>query len=82
MTDAIDKLLADTSDVLSASEVAKLLGVTKQGVYHWLRDAVIPGYKVGTQWFILREELAATLRRGANTSPIGQKANDSDQEAN
>ncbi len=66
VTDGIDRLLDGKPVTLSAPEVAELLGVTKQGVYHWLRDGVIPGYKVGTTWFILRDELAETLRKGAN----------------
>lgn len=66
--DALDALFEDRPAVLSAPEVADLLGMTRQGVYHWLRDEVIPGYKVGTIWFILRDELKDTLRKGANTS--------------
>lgn len=73
VTDGIDRLL-DGPVTLSAPEVADLLGVTKQGVYHWLRDGVIPGYKVGTTWFILRDELAETLRKGANAPRL--KADD------
>ena len=48
-----------------------MLALTKQGVYHWLRDGVIPGYKVGTTWFIFRDELKETPRKGAN-APRGR----------
>jgi len=41
--------------------------MTKPGVYKWLKDGVIPGYKVGSTWFILRDELKQTLEAGANT---------------
>ncbi|MFC3690456.1 helix-turn-helix domain-containing protein [Aquipuribacter hungaricus] len=67
MTDELDALFAEYKDTLNVGDVAELLGMTKQGVYLWLRDGVIPGYKVGTSWFILREELKKTLRAGANT---------------
>ncbi len=76
MSDGVEKLLAGRPVTLSAPEVAELLGVTKQGVYHWLRDGVIPGYKVGTTWFILRDELAETLRQGANSPRL--KADEKD----
>lgn len=66
MTDGLDALFEGRRDTLTAPEVAEMLGMTKQGVYHWLRDGVIPGYKLGSQWFILRDELKETLRKGAN----------------
>ncbi len=69
MTDGLDALFEGRGPTLSAGEVAELLGMTKQGVYHWLRDGVLPGYKVGTTWFILRDELKETLRKGANAGP-------------
>ena len=40
--------------------------MTKPGVYKWLHEGVLPGYKVGSTWFILRDELKETLRAGAN----------------
>jgi len=66
VTGELDGLFEGRKEVLTAPEVAELLGMTKQGIYHWLRDGVIPGYKVGTTWFILRDELKSTLRAGAN----------------
>lgn len=68
VTDGLDALFEGRPDTLSAPEVAELLGVTRQGVYHWLRDGVIPGYKLGAQWFILRDELKAALAAGANSA--------------
>lgn len=66
MTDHIDALFQDFGPTLTVPQVAETLGVTKQAVYHWLRDGVIPGYKVGTSWFILRDEIVETMRSGAN----------------
>jgi len=62
----LDQLFEGRPETLSAQEVADLLGMTKPGVYKWLKDGVIPGYKVGSSWFILRDELKETLRAGAN----------------
>lgn len=67
MTDAIDKLFDGRGATLSVAEVAEILGMTKQGIYYWLRDGVLPGYKVGTTWFIVTSELKEALRQGKNT---------------
>jgi excisionase family DNA binding protein len=66
MTTALNSLFKDRPEVLTAPQVAELLGMTKQGIYHWLRDGVIRGYKVGTTWFILRDDLKETLLSGSN----------------
>jgi excisionase family DNA binding protein len=81
VTDGLDALFEGRDPTLSAPEVAEMLGMTKQGVYHWLRDGVIPGYKVGTTWFILRDELKETLRKGANAPRLrGTKSQEDDKE--
>lgn len=67
VTDGLDALFEGRKETLTVPEVAELLGMTKPGVYKWLKDGVIPGYKVGATWFILRDELKETLRQGANT---------------
>lgn len=63
---ALDALFAGRPDVLSVEEVAEVLNVTRTNVYAWLRDGVIPGYKLGTTWRVLRDELKATMATGAN----------------
>ena len=74
MSSGLDALFQGVKATLSAPEVADLLGMTKPGVYKWLKDGVIPGYKVGSTWFILRDELRQTLEAGANgtrtTGPV------------
>lgn len=71
MTNGLDALFEGLAPTISAPEVAELLGMTKQGVYNWLRDGTIPGYKLGNTWFVLRDELKEALRRGANTPRAG-----------
>ena len=66
MTDALDALFEGRPSTLSVAEVAEILGMTKQGVYYWLRGGVIPGYKLATTWFIIRDELKEAVRQGAN----------------
>ena len=58
---ALDALFAGRPDVLSVEDVAEVLNVTRTNVYAWLRDGVIPGYKLGTTWRVLRDELKATM---------------------
>jgi excisionase family DNA binding protein len=84
VTDGLDALFEGHGPTLTAPEVAELLGMTKQGVYNWLRDGVIPGYKLGSTWFVLRGELKEALRQGAN-APRGRatesrRVKESDQE--
>ena len=64
----LDALFEGRPEKLSVQDVADILGMTKPGVYKWLKDGVIPGYKVGSSWFILRDELKETLRAGANVA--------------
>lgn len=66
VTSGLDALFAGRKETLTVPEVANMLGMTKPGVYKWLKDGVLPGYKVGATWFILRDELKETLRAGAN----------------
>lgn len=68
MPDAIDDLFQQDPPTLGPADVAERLGTTKKTVYVWLREGIIPGYRVGTSWFIIRDELKEVLRRGANTS--------------
>ena len=72
MTRELDALFDDLPRTLSVQDVAQIFNLTKPGVYKWLRDGVIPGYKLGSTWFILRDELRAQLEAGANHRRSGQ----------
>lgn len=62
----LDEFLADHPMRLSVPEVADLLGVTTQGVYKWIHAGVIPAYKLGSSWLILRDELRDAIASGSN----------------
>lgn len=66
VVDYLDRLFKDRPEKLTPAEAADILGITTQGIYGWLKDGVIPAYKVGKSWIILRDELEETVRAGAN----------------
>jgi len=66
VSDRLDALFDGRPEMLSVTDVAEMFGVTNQGVYKWLRQGVIPGYKLGGTWFVLRDELRDALQAGAN----------------
>ncbi|MEW2011310.1 helix-turn-helix domain-containing protein [Microbacterium sp. NPDC078814] len=65
-SDAVDRLFDQSPPTLGVTEVAERLGVSTKSVYSWLREGLVPGYKIGTTWFVIRDELKDTLRKGAN----------------
>lgn len=67
---ALDELFAGQPDVLSVEEVADLLRVTRPNVYTWLKEGVIPGYKLGPTWRVVSKELRATMAKGANSQRV------------
>ncbi len=62
----LDKMFENKPELLTVPEVAEILRMTKQAVYNWLREGELPGYKISKTWFISRDELKETLRKGAN----------------
>lgn len=63
---ALDDLFSDLPRTIEPQDVAERLGMTKQGVYNWLKAGTIPGYKMGSSWFIIKDELIAELKKGSN----------------
>ncbi len=70
VTSGLDALFKGRKETLTVPEVAEMLNVTKPGIYKWLKDGVIPGYKIGSTWFILRDELKEALEAGANARRV------------
>lgn len=76
MTAGLDAIFAHYPEVLTVAEVAELLRMTKPGTYKWLKDGIIPGYKIEGSWFVFRDELKSTLQAGANTPPAAGSDNE------
>ena len=66
MTPGLDAIFERYPEVMTVPEVAELLRMTKPGTYKWLRTGVLPGYKIEGTWFVFRDELKDTLRKGTN----------------
>jgi excisionase family DNA binding protein len=49
------------SDVMTATEVAALLGVPTSTVHHWARDGTIPSRKLGKRRIFIRPKIEALL---------------------
>ena len=62
----LDGMLGDLPPTLRVSQVAKLLAKSNQGVLRWINTGVLPAYKLGDTWFILRDDLRDAMSAGGN----------------
>lgn len=53
----------DVTEMLSAPEAAKELGITRQRVGQLVRDRLITGVMRGGTWFFTREQIEAAKAR-------------------
>jgi excisionase family DNA binding protein len=61
------------NELLSAEDVAELVGVKETTVWRWCREGNLPCLKVGKHWRIRREALEDFLRRSErSTTLVGQ----------
>ncbi len=49
------------SDVMTATELAKILGVPTSTVHHWAREGTIPSRKIGRRRIFIRQKIEALL---------------------
>lgn len=61
-----DEMFSELPNLLRVSQVARLLGKTNQGVLRWISGGVLPAYKLGDTWFILRDDLRDVMSAGGN----------------
>src|SRR3712207_6143344 len=60
-------------ELLSAEDVAELIGVKETTVWRWCREGNLPCLKVGKHWRVRREALEGFLRRSERpTTLVGQ----------
>jgi excisionase family DNA binding protein len=64
---------APEKELLSAEDVAEMIGVKETTVWRWCREGNLPCLKVGKHWRVRREALEAFLRRSERpTTLVGQ----------
>ena len=64
----LDDLFAPYPERLTVEQLAELLGVKLTTAYTWLQKGVVPAYKVGHTWVILRDEVRDHLEARRNIS--------------
>lgn len=64
-----EEMFSELPNLLRVSQVAQLLGKTSQGVLRWINTGVLPAYKLGDTWFILRDDLRDAMSAGGNLHP-------------
>ncbi|MBB2959569.1 helix-turn-helix domain-containing protein [Pseudoclavibacter helvolus] len=79
--EGLEAAFANAPDILTTPELAERLNMTVQGVQKWLKDGVLPGYKVGRTWFVTKHDLLATFQAGANRGASGEVAVDVSEES-
>ncbi|MFZ3063311.1 MAG: helix-turn-helix domain-containing protein [Actinomycetota bacterium] len=52
---------------MTVGEVAKYLRMHQMTIYRMANEGRLPGYRVGSRWRFLREEIDAWLRQQGNT---------------
>ena len=62
----LDELFDRYPEHLTVPELADVLGVKRSTAYKWLQDGIVPAYKVGGAWVILRDEIRDLLASGRN----------------
>ena len=53
-------------ETLKINEVAKMLRVSKQTIYRWLKKKKIKGFKIGQDWRISKDSLMEIIRERSN----------------
>jgi excisionase family DNA binding protein len=57
-----------TRRVYFVSEVAEILGVSRQTVLKYIKEGLVPGIRVGGRYLIMKDEFETFLRSGGRGS--------------
>ena len=60
--------------VYFVSEVAEILGVSRQTVLKYIKTGIVPGIRVGGRYLIMKDEFEEFLRSGGSTEEEGAEA--------
>jgi excisionase family DNA binding protein len=62
--------------VYFVSEVAEILGVSRQTVLKYIKGGLVPGVRVGGRYLIMKDEFEAFLRSGGKRAGRGAVASE------
>jgi len=68
MANHVEHLFADYPAILSAKDIAEVLGLNNKTVYEYLQAGTLPGYHIGTKWVIIRDEVVEFISRASNVA--------------
>jgi excisionase family DNA binding protein len=69
----LDELFGRYPEHLSVPQLADVLGVRPSTAYKLLQTGIVPGYKVGGAWIILRDEVRDLVASGRNLPPGAER---------
>lgn len=56
--------------VYFVSEVAEILGISRQTVLKYIKSGIVPGLRVGGRYLIMKDEFEAFLRSGGGKDTV------------
>ena len=60
--------------VYFVSEVAEILGVSRQTVLKYIKGGIVPGLRVGGRYLIMKDEFETFLRSGGAEDTLADEA--------
>lgn len=60
--------------VYFVSEVAEILGVSRQTVLKYIKSGIVPGLRVGGRYLIMKDEFETFLRSGGGENALAGEA--------
>ncbi len=67
MANHLEHLFAGYPPILSAKDLAEVLGLNSKTVYEYLQTGELPAYHIGSKWVIVRDEIVEHISSTANT---------------
>ena len=59
--------------VYFVSEVAEILGISRQTVLKYIKSGIVPGLRVGGRYLIMKDEFEAFLRSGGGIDTVDEE---------
>ncbi|GEB45717.1 hypothetical protein MTE01_16620 [Microbacterium testaceum] len=64
----LEHLFAEYPPILSARDLADVLGLNSKTVYEYLQSGELPAYHIGSKWVIVRDEVVEHIARSSNVA--------------